>query len=327
MTSLMKPDPARTIEVTRMVSAPRELVFKMFTQAKHIDAWWGPEGFRNETHEMNFFPGGIWRYTMHGPDGKAWPNWIKYRQIQAPEWISYDHGGEIGEPAHFQGDIRLEPVGQNTKVTLSLVFPTTEARDATIKFGAVEGGQQTLARLDTYASEAAGKESTAQEIRPFIISRTYDAPRQLVFDCFTKAEHVMNWWGPKGVRIVKANVDLRPGGVFHYGMQANDGPIIWGRQVFREITPPSRLVLINSFSDENGGLTRHPGSPTWPIELHSTFTFEEAGDNRTKLTIVWALMDNATPTERDTFLSGFDSMNMGWGGTLDSLGDYLGKIA
>ena len=316
-------DPSRTIEVSRLVNAPRPLVFKMFTEATHIDAWWGPEGFRNETHEMNFFPGGIWRYTMHGPDGKDWPNWIKYKSINAPELISYDHGGEIGEPAHFEGCIRLQALGDKTNVTLTLHFPSTEARDATVKFGAVEGGKQTLARLGDHAEGEAAKSGAPLENRPFLISRAYDAPPQLVFDCFTKPEHMQKWWGPKGVKIVKASMDLRPGGVYHYGMQANDGPVMWGRQVYREITPPSRIILVNSFSDEQGGLSRHPGAPDWPIELLSTFTFEDEGDGKTRLTIRWELMANAVESECAAFLGGFDSMNMGWGGTLDQLGEYL----
>ena len=320
-------DTSRSIEVSRLVDAPRDLVFKVFTEAKHIDAWWGPEGFRNETHDMNFFAGGIWRYTMHGPDGKDWPNWIKYKTITPPELITYDHGGEIGEPAHFQGTIRLEAQNDKTLVTMTLEFPTVEARDATLKFGAVEGGKQTLARLGEYASAEAGKAKVKLEDKPFIISRTYEAPRELLFDCFTKLEHINKWWGPKGVKIVKAEMDLRPGGTYHYGMQANDGPVMWGKQVYREITPPSKIVLINSFSDEQGGLTRHPGSPSWPIELLSTFTFEDAGANKTKLTIRWETVDTATDEERQTFLSGFDSMTMGWGGTLDQLGDYLKTVA
>lgn len=317
-----RPDPAKTIEVSRLVNAPRELVFKMFTQAKHIDAWWGPEGFRNETHEMNFFVGGLWRYTMHGPDGKPWPNWIKYKVITPPELIIYDHGGEIGDPAHFEGSTTFEAQGDKTLVTLRLLFPTADARDATIKFGAVQGGEQTLTRLGEYAALELSKGTAKLEDRPFIISRTYDAPRQLVFDCFTKPEHMQKWWGPKGVKIVKSSMDLRPGGTYHYGMQAGDAPIMWGKQVYREITPPSRIVLVNSFSDENGGLTRHPGAPDWPIEMLSTFTFEEV-EGKTTLTIRWETMENATEAERATFLSGFDSMTMGWTGTLDQLGEYL----
>lgn len=147
------PDPARTLEVSRLVNAPRDLVFAVLSDPDHIDQWWGPDGFRNETHEMVFAEGGVWRYTMHGPDGKAWPNWIRYRVIDKPGRISYEHGAEIGEPAHFDGQISLEDRGTQTLVTLTLVFPSPEARDATLKFGAVEGGKQTLARLDAYAAQ------------------------------------------------------------------------------------------------------------------------------------------------------------------------------
>lgn len=144
-------DPANILQVERLVGAPIELVFRMFSDAHHLDQWWGPDGFQNETHEMDFSVGGLWRYTMHGPDGKDWPNWIRYQDITPPTRIAYQHGAEIGEPAHFDGVITLQPEGTGTRVTLTLIFATPEARDATLKFGAVEGGKQTLARLDTYA--------------------------------------------------------------------------------------------------------------------------------------------------------------------------------
>lgn len=145
-------DPARILEVERLVSAPIDLVFKMFSDPRHLDAWWGPDGFQNETHEMDFAVGGLWRYTMHGPDGKDWPNWIRYQDISPPTRIAYEHGGEMGEPAHFDGVITFRAEAAGTRVTLTLIFPTREARDATFKFGAVEGGKQTLARLDAYVS-------------------------------------------------------------------------------------------------------------------------------------------------------------------------------
>lgn len=144
-------DPSRSLEMTRLVNAPRELVFEVLTKPEHIDKWWGPDGFRNETHEMDFSVGGLWRYTMHGPDGKDWPNWIRYKLIERPVRIVYDHGGEISDPAHFEGAITLLEEGGKTRVILSLQFPTTEARDATLKYGAVEGGNQTLAHLAAYA--------------------------------------------------------------------------------------------------------------------------------------------------------------------------------
>lgn len=143
---------ARSIEVTRLINAPRALVFKMFTDPKHIDAWWGPDGFRNETHSMKFAEGGLWHYTMHGPDGKDWPNWIKYNTIIPDEKLAYDHGGELDEPAHFSGEIRFADEGGKTRVTLCLLMPTVAAKEGAVNFGAVQGGEQTLSRLDAYAS-------------------------------------------------------------------------------------------------------------------------------------------------------------------------------
>ena len=149
-------DPARIIRLERVMDAPRELVFKALSDEKHLDQWWGPEGFINETHAMDFSVGGLWHYTMHGPDGKDWPNWIRYTEITPPARIAYDHGGERGEPAHFRGLILLEDEGGKTRVSLILIFETVEARDATLEFGAVEGGRQTLAKLDAYASRLPG---------------------------------------------------------------------------------------------------------------------------------------------------------------------------
>lgn len=145
-------DPAKIIRVERTISAPRELVFESLSDADHLDQWWGPDGFVNETHEMDFAVGGLWRYTMHGPDGKDWPNWIRYTEIERPSRIAYHHGGEMDEPAHFDGIILLEEADGKTTVSITLIFPTKETRDATIEFGAVEGGKQTLAKLDLHVS-------------------------------------------------------------------------------------------------------------------------------------------------------------------------------
>lgn len=145
-------DPARIIRVERVIAAPRPLVFSVLSDPRHLDQWWGPDGFTNETHAMTFSVGGLWHYTMHGPDGKDWPNWIRYSQITPPSRIVYEHGGELDEPAHFTGVLSLEEDGENTRIAITLLFPTTAARDAVLEFGAVEGGQQTLAKLDVYVT-------------------------------------------------------------------------------------------------------------------------------------------------------------------------------
>ena len=158
----------------------------------------------------------------------------------------------------------------------------------------------------------------------FVISRVLDAPRELVWKCFTDPEHMKQWWGPKGVKVVKSEMDLRPGGTYHYGMQTPDGSVMWGKQVYREIVPPERIVFINSFSDENGGLTRHPMAPTWPMEMLSVFTFEEQPGGKTKFTVRWSPY-NATEEERKTFDAGHASMTQGWSGTMDQLEAYLAE--
>jgi uncharacterized protein YndB with AHSA1/START domain len=158
--------------------------------------------------------------------------------------------------------------------------------------------------------------------KDFVISRVFDAPRALVWECFTKPERMKEWWGPKGVTILKSQMDLRVGGKYHYGMQQPDGTVMWGRMVYRAITPPERLEFINSFSDEAGGLGRHPLAPSWPIEMLSIFTFEEMADGKTRFTVTWRPY-NATDEERATFDAGHASMTGGWSGTLDKLAAYL----
>jgi uncharacterized protein YndB with AHSA1/START domain len=170
-------------------------------------------------------------------------------------------------------------------------------------------------------------QKTSDEIqseRDFVISRVFDAPRELVWKAVTDPEHMKHWWGPKGFTPRVAKMDFRPGGVYHYCLRSPDGKEMWGKFVYREIVAPERIVFINSFSDENGGLTRHPMSPTWPLEMLSTFTFAEQ-DGKTIFTIKWTPY-NATEEERKTFDAAHGGMTQGWTGTLDQLAEYLAKV-
>jgi uncharacterized protein YndB with AHSA1/START domain len=163
------------------------------------------------------------------------------------------------------------------------------------------------------------------DLQEFVITRVFDAPRDLVWKAFTEPQRMKEWWGPKGVTITKSEMDLRPGGSYHYAMRTPDGNTMWGKFVYREITPPSRMVFVSSFSDEAGGVTRHPMAPTWPLEMLSVFSFEDEG-GKTRFTVRWSPL-NATEQERATFAAGHASMQQGWGGTLDKLATYLEKAA
>jgi len=158
----------------------------------------------------------------------------------------------------------------------------------------------------------------------FVMSRVFDVPRDLLWKCFTEPERMKQWWGPKGFKVLSSKMDLRPGGSYHYGMQSPDGHAMWGKFVFREVVPQERLVFINSFSDEKGGITRHPGNENWPLEMLSSFTFEDMPGGKTKFTVRWA-PHNASEEERKTFDTNRESMRQGWGGTMDQLEVYLPK--
>lgn len=157
---------------------------------------------------------------------------------------------------------------------------------------------------------------------PFVIERVYDAPRTRVWKAWTDPAELKRWWGPRGFKTHTCKVDLRPGGFFLYGMTAPDGTDLWGRFLYREVSAPKKLVFIVSFSDRDGGVTRHPWSPEWPLHILSTVEFAEQGPARTHVTVTW-LPHEASAAERKAFDEGRESMKQGWGGTLDQLVDYL----
>ena len=136
---------------------------------------------------------------------------------------------------------------------------------------------------------------------------------------------MMQWFGPKGFTMTVAKLDFRPGGMFHYCLRSANGKEMWGKFVYREIVPPGKIVWVNSFSDKDGGLTRHPfSSAMWPLQMLTEVTFTE-GDGRTTVTVRWLPLD-ATDEERKTFDSNHDSMRQGWGGTMEQLEAFLAKV-
>ena len=145
----------REIVTTRLLDAPRELVWKMFTDPKHVGNWWGPDGFTNTIHEMDVRPGGVWRFMMHGPDGTDYPNKVEYHEVVEHERLVFTHGDDKGYA--FDSSVVFEDRGGKTLVTLRAVFKTVEERAYVVRErGAIEGAKQTLARLDAYLRAANG---------------------------------------------------------------------------------------------------------------------------------------------------------------------------
>ena len=164
----------------------------------------------------------------------------------------------------------------------------------------------------------------SSETKPFSISRTVNAPRELVWKVWTEKDELMKWFGPKGTTMPTADMDLRAGGHFHYCLKTPDGGEMWGKWVFRDVLPPEKITLIHSFSDASGGVTHHPMAPTWPLTMISTTTFTE-GNGKTVIKIEWAPF-NASEEEIATFDAGREGMTGGWTGTFEQLGEYLATL-
>lgn len=144
----------REIVVSRVINAPREVVFEAFTQVRHLSRWWGPEGFSTTTRAFEFRVGGVWDFVMHGPDGRDYQEWITWREIVAPERIALLHGESRDDPNAFQSVLSFEQEGDETRLVMRTVFPTKALRDQAVeKYHAIEGGRQTLRNLAAYVAE------------------------------------------------------------------------------------------------------------------------------------------------------------------------------
>lgn len=309
----------KDLVITRVFDAPRDVVWKAWTDPGEMAKWWGPHGFTTPVCKMDVRPGGAIELHMQGPEGPAMPMGGKFLEVNPPEKLVFttfafeNEKGEYG--LENLNTVVFKEEGGKTKMTLTakLVKARHEFEQA-IK-GMKAGWNQSLDRL--FAVTTGNKE--------FVITRVFEAPRELLWEVYSKAEHLAKWWGPQGLKMAELKLDFRPGGLFHYCMETPDGFKMWGRFVYQEIDAPERVSFIVSFSDEAGGITSHPMSPTWPKEVLSVVTFFEVAPGKTAL-IMSGVPVNATEEEKKTFDAGRSSMDQGFKGTLDQLEAYLAEV-
>lgn len=139
----------REVVFSRVLDARPALVWRMWSEQRHLHEWWGPEGFTTTTSEFDFVAGGIWRHVMHGPDGTDYPTHIVFREIDPPSRLVYDHAWDLpGVPLAFHVVVTLEPIGSKTALSLRMTFASPEAlRVAVERYGVLEGGKQTFDRM------------------------------------------------------------------------------------------------------------------------------------------------------------------------------------
>lgn len=290
------------IRITRVVEASRERVWRALTDPKELDQWWGPTGFRNITKTWEFKPGGMWKHLMIGPDGSEFPNATKFVEIVENDHIVYANaGGKKGEKGiSFRMTFSLKALGPaKTEVTIHHVFDTREDRDFVVqRFGAIEGGKQTLAKL----AEHAAKPEFVLEME-----RIIDAPRARVFQAWAEPERVAKWFAPKPLTLRVYEMDFRSGGTFKMAMVWPDGRTHEFGGTYVEVIAEEKIVWTGEF----------PGDPK--DNIRTQVLFEDLGE-KTKLKVrqTFAVVTDISraPTQ---------GAKQGWTMTLDQLAETVEK--
>ena len=157
----------------------------------------------------------------------------------------------------------------------------------------------------------------------FLFRRRFKVPRTLLWEVWTKPEHLKHWWGPKGMEITHVDVQLKPGGHFHYNMVA-PGHEMWGLFRYREIVAPERLVLVSGFSDPKGNPAPVP-FPGRPDEMLNTMTLVEEDGGTTLFNHVTAI--NCSDAQKAVFVENHRNMEGGYSGTMEKLDAYLATVS
>jgi len=240
----------RELIFMRILNAPRELVYKVWTVPEHVAHWWGPNNFTNTIREMDVRPGGVWSLVMHAPDGSNYPNRIQYLEVLKNERLTYTHGsGDPDDPGQFHVKVTFESHGNKTKLSIRAIFTSADALDQVIKeSGIIEGSRQTMNRLEAYL------EKTTTEFVKYklVITRILDAPQKLVFSAFADSSLVSQWWGPKGFTNPVCEIDASIGGTISILMKGPDGTIYPMSGFYKDISAPDKLTFTASGLDESG---------------------------------------------------------------------------
>jgi uncharacterized protein YndB with AHSA1/START domain len=308
----------RELVMSRVVSAPRELVWDAMTKPEHVVHWWGPNGFTTRIEKMEVRAGGTWSLVMIGPDGVEYPNTSVFKEVVRPERLVMTLGGgrRGGPPISFEMAWIFEAIDKSkTRVTIRQIYASVADRDRVVnEFGALEGGKQCLARLDEFLARSAAMANAPE----WEISRTFDAPRKLVWQAWTDPKQMAQWWGPKNFTNPVCELDVRVDGAYRMTMRSPDGSEYPLHGFYREIVEPERLVYTMEITDhpiewfDQVDPARDKTKPP-KVAFIQMATFEDLGC-KTKLTVkVWfeseAIRNNLLKV----------GMNEGWSMSLDRL--------
>jgi uncharacterized protein YndB with AHSA1/START domain len=246
-----------SLTFVRSFDAPRELMFSLWTDPKHIARWWAPHDFTVPLAEFDARAGGKVRIDFRTRDGFVFANFGEVKESSPPDrlvfTIEYREGATLMVASSVTVDFK-EPVPGKTRLTIhsEVTFALPEAANLT---GMEEGWTQQLEKLDLHAIVAAnGADSRltvfAPANRPVILmTRMFDAPRELVWKCLTEKQRFVRWWGPRGSSNEITDFDVRVGGKWRVISRDEQGSEFIFFGFYREIVEPERMV--NTFAMEN----------------------------------------------------------------------------
>jgi len=270
--SLTTPPAERTLTTTRVFDAPRELVYRAWTDPRQLALWFPPEHFTAPVCQLDVRPGGSLRIDMKGDDdagdfaGAVFPAVGIYREVVPNERLAFTLKGlEEGPPPMVLTTVIFEDQGRKTKLTIHQTADTIADYDVLRKIGATEGLRQSLDKLSALLDRKAPDTAVSVTGRSLSLTRIFDAPRELVWKAYTDPAHIVKWSFAKDWESPFAETDLREGGSFRIGMRPADhseeGFVFAG--TYREIVKPSRIVqvigdgrVMTTTFDDVGGKTK-----------------------------------------------------------------------
>lgn len=309
---------SQTLSIVRLYDAPLALVWEAWADAERISQWWGPRGFTLTTHSKNLCAGGIWHYTMHGPDGTDYPNKTKYYDVKPQVRLEYDHGGYDDRESLFHVVVEFKAIENKTQMDMTMTFKTVEMAIQMKQFIKEAGGDTTWDRLGEYI------QSVYYNKEVFIINRSFSQPIDIVFDAWTNPHKLSQWLAPKGSEMTFYKCDIKSHGEAFYSM-SNAHFKLYGRTEYLEINPPYELVYKQQFCDENQNVTRHPMAPKWPETMLTHVQFFKESKNGTRVTVTWEVFGDCHADELSAFMQARAGMTQGWTGSFDKLEVLFGS--
>lgn len=293
----------RELRISRLLNAPRELVWKVFTEPDHIKNWWGPNGFTNTIFTMEVKEGGLWDFIMHGPDGTDYRNRSQYVEVVKPERLVFRH---ISGP-NFTATITMQAQGNKTMLSWHMLFDSKEEFEAVVKaHGADEGLKQNIEKLDVYLQQQTARPKAVKEIT---ITRILNAPRSVVFKAWVDPVELAKWWGPRGFSTGLTETEPVTGGKLRIQMVGQGyNNMVTGN--FVEVIPQQKISFTTSaFANAQGVDT---------LKGYNEIKFEDYGKGKTRITIYASIVE-ATPELQPAL----DGMHEGWSQSIDKLAELV----